>query len=272
MSNTPAYQYHGLMAQTWDLFRGDTSGWSDRWFYREIVARHGGSVLDVGCGTGRILLDFLAEDIDIEGVDDSPEMLALCREKAAKGGIEPVLYCQKMDRLDLPRRYATILVPSSSFQLLTDPAEAREALRRFAAHLLPGGVLALPFMRLWQEGEPLDTGWVLAREQVRPEDGVLFRKWVHVRFDPIDGCEHTRERFEAIVEERVVAEELHERSPDVRSYTLGQAIALLEEAGLNPIDAHREFTFEPAQPGDRTVSLVGHAPTIRTEHAPRRCR
>jgi hypothetical protein len=29
----PDYEYHGMMAQSWDLFRGDTSTWEDRPFY-----------------------------------------------------------------------------------------------------------------------------------------------------------------------------------------------------------------------------------------------
>src|SRR5204863_514268 len=84
-------------------------GWSDRHFYLEIVREFGHPVLDVGCGTGRILLDFLQLGIDIDGVDNSPEMLAICRERAAKLVLAPVLHQQEMESLDLPRQYRTIL-------------------------------------------------------------------------------------------------------------------------------------------------------------------
>src|SRR5688500_758656 len=124
------YEYRGLMAELWDFFRGDTSTWSDRFFYREAIQRYGQPVLDVGCGTGRLLLDFMADGVDIDGMDNSPEMLALCRQKAQQLGLEPRLYQQQMETLELPRRYQTILVPSSSFQLVLKPEAATKALAR----------------------------------------------------------------------------------------------------------------------------------------------
>src|SRR6185436_3675545 len=100
----PAYEYHGLMAEAWDLLRGDYSGWPDRPFYLEAIRRFGEPALDVGCGTGRLLLDYLAQGVDCEGVDNSPEMLAICEEKARAAELTPTLYEQQMEELDLPRR------------------------------------------------------------------------------------------------------------------------------------------------------------------------
>ncbi|MEK7785792.1 MAG: class I SAM-dependent methyltransferase, partial [Chloroflexota bacterium] len=153
------FEYRGQMAATWDLFRGDTSNWEDRFFFLDVVRKYGQPTLDVGCGTGRLLLDFLSQGMDVDGVDISPEMLALCHQKAAKLGLKPNTFQQRMESLDLPRKYQTIIVPSSSFQLLTDPGLAAEAMGRFFAHLLPGGTLAMPFMNIWDEGSPTETEW-----------------------------------------------------------------------------------------------------------------
>ena len=107
------YEYRWMLASAWDLLRGDTSQWPDRAFYREVISRYGEPALDVGCGTGRLLLDYLAAGLDVEGVDNSPEMLALCLEKAEALGLKPVVYEQTMETLHLPRHYRTIFVPSS---------------------------------------------------------------------------------------------------------------------------------------------------------------
>lgn len=115
--NQPEYEYHGLLAESWDLLRGDTSEWPDGPFYREIILKDGEPALDVGCGTGRLLLDFLASGLDVDGVDVSLEMLDICRQKAGELGLDPTLYQQSMEHLDIPRKYRTIIVPSCSFQL-----------------------------------------------------------------------------------------------------------------------------------------------------------
>src|SRR5262249_28928407 len=108
-----------------------------------ILSESGSPALDVGCGTGRLLLPYLAAGLEVEGVEPSADMLAICRQRAAERGLNPVLYRQTMQALDLPRRYRAIIVPCGSFQLVMERAEAWEALRRLHAHLEQGGVLAL---------------------------------------------------------------------------------------------------------------------------------
>ncbi len=253
------YEYSGLMAGTWDLFRGDTSGWEDRFFFLEAIARYGQPVLDVGCGTGRLLLDLLAQGIDADGIDVSPEMLALLREKADRLGLQPTIYLGSMEEMDLPRRYQAVLVPSSSFQLLTDPASARRAMGRFFAHLQTGGVLVMPFMTLWQEGNPLENEWPV-REIIRPEDGAVFRRWSRSTYDPASECESSEDRYEVTLNGEVIAAEQHSRSPATRSYTQSQAKHLYEEAGFRDVTLYSGFTWQPANATDGIFSVIGRRP------------
>jgi ubiquinone/menaquinone biosynthesis C-methylase UbiE len=258
-----SYEYRGMMAAAWDLLRGDTSNWEDRFFYRDLIVRYGQPVLDVGCGTGRLLLAYLAQGIDIDGVDVSPEMLAICAEKAQQLGLHPRVFEQVMQKLDLPRTYRAIMVPSSSFQLLTDPRDAQEAMRRFFRHLEPGGILVMPFMLLRNEPTTqriVQGAWEVNGEAVRPEDGSTIRRWTRSTFDLAQQLESTEDRYEVLRDGAVIAAEMHVRSPATRWYTQQQALRLYEEAGFTGIHIFKEFSEEPASAEDTVFSIVGMRP------------
>jgi ubiquinone/menaquinone biosynthesis C-methylase UbiE len=254
--NLPDYEYKGLMAQAWDVLRGDTSTWPDRSFYLDLIQIYGQPVLDVGCGTGRLLLDYLAQGIAIDGVDNSPAMLDICRQKATALGVAPTLYEQYLETLVVPRQYRTIIIPSSTLQLVIDPAMAVQSLQRLAAHVLPGGVVVAPFMTFGKPGDTRITEW--EQTAVRAEDGATFRRVGRYWYEPERECGHTEDHYQLIIDERVVAEELHRRSPATRSYNQAQARAVFEGAGFNPIELYSAFTFDPVKADDTGFTIVGH--------------
>lgn len=248
------YEYHGLMAQAWDLLRGDTSTWHDRPFFLAALRRFGEPVLDVGCGTGRLLLDYLAQGVDIDGLDNSPEMLEICRAKAAGRRLEPRLYAQAMENLDLARRYRTICIPSSSFQVVIDLPDARRAVQHFHDHLLPGGALVMPFIVMGRPGRPLEESWT--REASRPADGTLVRRHAWSRYDPETQLEHTRDVYELLRDGQVVAVETHARSPATRAYSLEQATDLLTAAGFTIDSVVGGFSDRRYNPGSDELFTV----------------
>jgi SAM-dependent methyltransferase len=235
------YEYRGLIATCWDLLRGDTSRWPDRAFYREVILQSGQPALDVGCGTGRLVLDYRAEGLDVDGVDNSPEMLAICRDKARK-------------------RRLTV-----SLQLVTDKAAAAETMKCFFGHLEPGGTLVMPFMVIYTGAAAVGESfvaedWKLVAERVRPEDGATVRRRSRSTYDVPNQLEHTEDLYEVIHGDRVVASEHHSRSPATRWYTQAQAVQLYEAAGFARIRVLHKFTFEPASPEDTLFSVLGTRP------------
>jgi SAM-dependent methyltransferase len=253
----PEYEYHGILAKSWDLFRGDTSRWQDRNFYLETIQASGQPALDVGCGTGRLLLDYLSQGVDIDGVDLSPEMLAICLQKAKLIQLSPTLFEDNMQTMHLPRNYQTIIVPSSSFQLVLDPEDAREAITNLYNHLCAGGSLVMPFMRIWKRGDPLEVDWHLSGEKVRPTDGATIRRWSKNRFDAESQLEHTENRYEVLKDGVVIESEQHVQSPATREYTQAQALELYLKAGFVDITIYKGFTRLPASAEEEIFSIVG---------------
>ena len=117
-------------------------------YYREIIERSGGPALDAGCGPGRLLCQYLRAGLDVDGCDISPDMIDLCRRRAEAEGLTPSLHVQSNAGLDLPRRYRTI-VSCGTFGLNGTRADDLESLRRFHAHLEPGGTLAVDVEAGW---------------------------------------------------------------------------------------------------------------------------
>ena len=245
-TDSPDYDYWGLLVSAWDLLRGDTSQWPDREFYLRLIEKYGQPVLDVGCAAGRLLLDYAEEGIDIDGLDVSPEMVALCQQNVARRGMSVTVYEQSMADLRLPRKYRTILVPSSSFQLLTTREEAEEAMGGFRLHLEPGGGLAMPFMVIWREGEPVDTGWRAKAEAARPEDGAVVRRWSRDVFDPEERVDRSQDRFEVVKDGKVLMTEEHQRS-FTRWYSQEEALGFFRQAGFVNLRTFRGFSDAPAR-------------------------
>jgi SAM-dependent methyltransferase len=96
----------------------------------------GSKILDLGCGTGRPIADFLSQQrFQVTGVDGSHEMIALAKKyvPAAK------FYVQDMRELDLSEKFDAILMWHSSFHLSV--ADQIPLFKKLQAHLNPGGYL-----------------------------------------------------------------------------------------------------------------------------------
>jgi ubiquinone/menaquinone biosynthesis C-methylase UbiE len=95
-------------------------------FYTGLAKEAKGPVLDLCCGTGRILLPCLQTGVDIEGLDLFAPMLDTLRRKSGELGLSPRLYQSDMSDFDLPRRYALVMIPFNAFSHnMTQEAQIR---------------------------------------------------------------------------------------------------------------------------------------------------
>ncbi|HEX9347212.1 MAG TPA: class I SAM-dependent methyltransferase [Gemmatimonadales bacterium] len=112
-------------------------------FYVEEAKTARGPVLEVGCGTGRILLPIARAGGSITGLDGSPQMLERCRANlaaeppAVQGRVRLVV--NDMRAFDLGATYSLIIAPFRVVQHLTTIDDQLQFLATVARHLAPGG-------------------------------------------------------------------------------------------------------------------------------------
>lgn len=122
-------------------------GRSDIEFFLSYARQAGGPMLELGCGTGRVLLPAAAAGYRVVGLDFSEPMLARCRVKIAsdfKSAGENIRLVQgDMTRFDLGEAFALITLPFRPFQHLLWVEEQLACLNCIHRHLARQGKLIL---------------------------------------------------------------------------------------------------------------------------------
>lgn len=141
-----SYEKHPFFAELYDsfLFRW---GPQDIPFYVNMARRAKGPVLEIACGTGRVLIPIAREGIEIVGLDSSSRMLSVCREKlsreSAEVGSRVRLLRADMRSFRIGRKFRLAIIPYRSFQLLPRLEDQLACLSRIHRHLLSGERLIL---------------------------------------------------------------------------------------------------------------------------------
>ena len=113
-------------------------------FYLDEARSAGGSVLEFGCGTGRVAIPIAQEGIEIVGLDSSPAMLDLARRKAEKAPGARGLRLVEADMRDcsLDEVFDLVIIPFRGFLSLLSVEDQVRTLANVRTHLAPGGKLA----------------------------------------------------------------------------------------------------------------------------------
>jgi SAM-dependent methyltransferase len=184
-------------------------------FYVGLARQAKGPVLDIACGTGRILLPVLQAGADADGLDLFQPMLDTARRKAAALGLSPALHRGDMADFQLQRRYALIMITFNAFCHMLTTEDQLRCLGCIRRHLLPKGLLAFDgiFPGVQWIGAPQDrrelevatrharTGQALRAYDVRSFDRVaqVQRSRYEVELDEADGTTRIIHRSEFLV-------------------------------------------------------------------------
>jgi ubiquinone/menaquinone biosynthesis C-methylase UbiE len=160
--------------QGWDAYapfydweNAQTLGRRDVAFWRRVAARAGGSVLELGCGTGRVSLPLAKAGVDLVGIDRSAPMLArartrLLRARILRSSSPQILKSLRLVRGDIrvlpfeDETFPMVLAPYGILQSLIRPKDLKATLASVARVLKTGGTFGIdlvPDVPKWREYE-----------------------------------------------------------------------------------------------------------------------
>ena len=247
--------YNGLEAELYDVFRGGDE-LDEIGFYSNVVAEKGGNCLDLGCGTGRVLIPLAEQGIDITGLDSSQFMVEECRSRTAAAGLSAEIVRDDMRAFDLGRKFDLVIVPGASFQLFDERGDAVSALERARAHLLPDGLMVMSLFMPYYEiiNEALDGVWRLEKDEAIGNDGE--RALCHVCAE-LDRCEQImdmRHRFE-VIERAGITVKSEMKHSRLRWYGKYEIELLLTSVGFQSVEIIGDFGEEEVGDGHAAMAV-----------------
>jgi SAM-dependent methyltransferase len=259
MTDEPVNWFYGLMAERVAEF---TPNPTQVPFFQREIERFGQPVLDVGCGTGRLLLPLLCAGVDIDGCDISGDMLRHCRDKAVSQGLEPRLYQQPMHDFDLARQYRTIYI-CDAFNLAGGRDKGLATLQRCFAHLQEGGALLLnieaeyAWPEWWEKWGParcatLPEPWPEeGRHRVAADGSEYVERFRLVSTNMLEQSYVRQVRVEKWVAGQLVAFQEDTMRGDM--YMKNEMLLMLQIAGFRQMTVRGDYADEPATPDSKEL-------------------
>lgn len=229
-----------------DLYRG----------YADIV---GSPILELGCGTGRLLVPLAGAGYEITGIDSSPEMLDVARQRVANTGLTNVDLVQSDMRSlrDLPSdHFRLVFCAVNSFLHLETRDDQLATLGAVRRVLDDRGVLVVDVfhptpaaLSAMDDRFALDGDWCL-------EDGTRVNRFSQRRVHPAEQTIDTQLIFDRIdTEGRVTRKQTSYRSRYVHHFEM---LGLLDASGFEIESVYGSYALDPLEDGSASMIFVAH--------------
>lgn len=258
----PKVWHYGLVTRDWAEFL--TDGGVEGNYFKGVIETYRQPALDLGCGSGRLLVPMVEAGLDVDGCDISGDMLAVCRERLDAKVLSTRLYNQPMHQLDTPRRYRTIfacgVIGLGGAKLLT-----RLGMQRVYEHLRPGGTFAFDYPAPWND-VPYWKGWLPENRRSLPldwfppqrnqlPDGDELETAVQIfSQDSLEQVSVHKFRARLWRDGEIIKEEIHDMKTEC--YNKDELLLMLAVAGFADVQIFGDYSTEPATMDHKDLVFV----------------
>lgn len=238
------------IARFYDVDMARNMAFDDVGFYARQCAGRAGPVLELGCGSGRILLRLLEAGLDAYGADASGGMLAELRRKAKAASLPVRAARMDVRRLAWRPGFATILCPYSLITYMVEAQDAPRMLAEVRRLLGPDGIFVVDAF----VPRPVVAHDEFRVDYTRPfEDGMLTRE---KRVQPVNGEVNRIERRYRVLEAGGSVRDEVTVAEIIRPFTPAALEAAVVAAGLMPFASWWDYGARAAAEGAQFFALA----------------
>lgn len=250
-------EYRKLVSEYYDLGNPEADG-EELQYWLQNAQLANGQVLELGCGTGRVLIPLLREKIDIVGIDISSDMLSRCREKCQKINLIPQLYNQSMQNFDLGSNFSLIFIPDGTIALIVTEEELRIAFTNVFKHLQPGGRLIFDMETpLCAENMEHKNG-IWTGDWKQSDENTTYAKRQIIKYDPNTHLRDSLLIIEKFVDGSLVGTESNRGI--MRFYKFDEIFKILDDVGFIDIQGNEWLSTKQANINSGFITIVCRRP------------
>ncbi len=208
---------------------------------------HDGLMLELGCGTGKMMECLSEYGYDMIGVDSSIEMLQIAGKKAVLSGKDFLYLHQDMRSFELYGTVKSVICVCDSINYITSPGDLIQVFRLVNNYLDPGGIFVFDFNTEFKYRDMI--GESVIAEDREDVSFIWFNEYdqeEHLNY--IDLSVFIREedgRYRKFVEEHIQ-----------KGYTLEDMTAMIRDSGLTVLSCFDGYTDKKAEPDSERIVIV----------------
>lgn len=208
-----------------------------RWVKMHAPCSKYSTLLDVGCGTGILTLQFHQEGYKVSGLDISEEMLTIANEKFQNENVHIPLFCMSMDEMEGFQELDVIIIPIDSINYLPDEHSVMETFHRIYQSLRDGGQLFFDVHSLYKMDE------IFLQSPFTYEDDYITYIWYTEQGEKPHSVYHDLTFFVKQSDSNLY--ERFEETHYQRTFPVTDYVSWLKQAGFSKIEVTADWSNQP---------------------------